>query len=168
MVARKLYSPNATQRHDNEDNKDNDLRQLALFRPGQSKNEQLGNRLHLVRCHIIRCRYCHIAPHRSCESHIGWDRRCGIHIAGPNPLKGFHRCDCSSEKVSQKSPKFPLKRCVTLRLRFSLKKIAFWDWNHGQMHFFLGSRGSPFFETEVFSLCLPIVDQYEFVYTNLY
>ncbi len=34
---------------------------------------------------------------------------------------------------------------------------------------YLGSRGEPFFwNFEVFSSCLPIVDQYEFVYNNLY
>ncbi len=93
-------------------------------------------RLHLVWCHIIQCRSCHIAPHQSCESHIGWDWWCGLHIAGSNPLKGFHRCNCPSKKVAQISPKFLLKRCVTLCLHFLLKKNAFWDWNHGQMRFF--------------------------------
>ena len=43
MVSRKLYSPDAMQRHDDEDNEDDDPRRLALYRPGQSKNEQLGN-----------------------------------------------------------------------------------------------------------------------------
>ncbi len=34
---------------------------------------------------------------------------------------------------------------------------------------YLGSRGKPFFRnSKVFLLCLPIVDQYEFVHTNLY
>jgi hypothetical protein len=34
---------------------------------------------------------------------------------------------------------------------------------------YLGSRGRPFFRNfKVFLLCLPIVDQSEFVYTNLY
>ncbi len=33
---------------------------------------------------------------------------------------------------------------------------------------YLGSRGKPFFQNfEVFLVCLPIVDQYKFVYTNL-
>jgi hypothetical protein len=32
---------------------------------------------------------------------------------------------------------------------------------------YLGSRGKPFFETSKFFWCLPIVDKYEFVYTNL-
>ncbi len=103
-------------------------------------------RLHLMRCHIIQCRSCHIAPHRSCKSHIGWDQRCGLHIAGPNPLKGFHHCNCPSKKFSQKSPKFLLKRCVTLCLRFSLKKslsgtetmarrVSSWmaEWQTGRM-----------------------------------
>ena len=44
MVSRKLYSPDATQRHDDKDNEDDDPHQLALCCPGQSKNEQLGNR----------------------------------------------------------------------------------------------------------------------------
>ncbi len=43
MVLRKLYSPDATQRHDDEDDEDDDVRRLALCCPGQSKNEQLGN-----------------------------------------------------------------------------------------------------------------------------
>ncbi len=33
MVLRKLYSPNATQQHDDEDNKDDEPRRLALSRP---------------------------------------------------------------------------------------------------------------------------------------
>ncbi len=34
---------------------------------------------------------------------------------------------------------------------------------------YMGSMGKPFFRNfEVFLLCLPIVDQYKFVYTNLY
>jgi hypothetical protein len=34
---------------------------------------------------------------------------------------------------------------------------------------YMGSRGKPFFQNfEVFLLCLPIVDQYKFVYNNLY
>ncbi len=115
-------------------------------------------RLHLVRCYIIQCQSCHIAPHRSCESHIGWDRRCGLHIAGPNLLKGFHRCDCPSEKFSHKSPEFLLKRCVTLCLRFLLKKIAFWDWNHGQTHFFQHNwkKVPPAYAKQVFLLKLII------------
>ncbi len=44
MVLHKLYSPDATQRHDDEDVEEDDPRRLALCRPGQSKNEQLGNR----------------------------------------------------------------------------------------------------------------------------
>jgi len=44
MVSRKLYSPDATQRHDDKDDEDDDPHQLALCCPGQSKNEQLGNR----------------------------------------------------------------------------------------------------------------------------
>ncbi len=44
MVLRKLYYPDATQQHDNKDDEDDDPRRLALCRPGQSKNEQLGNR----------------------------------------------------------------------------------------------------------------------------
>ncbi len=44
MVWCKLYIPDATQWHDNKDDEDDDPRRLALCCPGQSKNEQLGNR----------------------------------------------------------------------------------------------------------------------------
>jgi hypothetical protein len=42
MVSRKLYSPDATHQHDDEDNEDDDPRRIALCHPGQSKNEQLN------------------------------------------------------------------------------------------------------------------------------
>ncbi len=81
---------------------------------------------------------CHITPHHGCDSHIKWDWQCRLHIAGPNPLKGFHSCDCPIEKAFPRiSAKFQFKSCKNYFYIFCFKKIAFWDWNHGQLHFFL-------------------------------
>ncbi len=68
-------------------------------------------------------RLCHITPHRGCESHITWDWRCGFHIAGPNPLKGFCCCDCPIEKAFLRiSVKFQFKRCGNYFYIFCLRK----------------------------------------------